>query len=231
MKSRTRYLLAAALWLVTIGLSLLIVANSVHYYLQPAAEIPFFTERPTVTNSPLWRSMFHYHVTGAIVCLLTGPFLLSTWLLRRSVAAHRVVGWAYVACVLVVSAPSGAYLALFAKGGVLGQIGFLVLAVAWFQSTLAGLLAIRAGDLLRHRRWMTWSYAWVTSAISFRLLYVGLSFVSNNDPAIYVWALWLSGAVSAAVALSLQPALPAPATSGSMAKPAPGSAYLEKGLV
>lgn len=212
------------LWTGTWALSLLIVVNSWHYFdaLSPGApasslnHIPFFAERPDVTSSPMWRGAFYYHVAGAVLCLLTGPLLLSQYLLRRSVRLHRVVGWAYVVAVLVVSAPSGAYLALFAKGGFLGQLGFLLLAIAWFQSTWAGLRAIQRGDLATHRRWMHWSYAWVHSAITFRLIYCALSLTTLPDRTNYIASLWLSLVTSSATALWMNRTRTLPERSWSM---------------
>ena len=187
-------------WVMTIPLSVLIVANTLPYFTLSAQE-PFLQEKGTLVSSPTWRISFYYHLAGASVCLLLGPVLLSAWALRRSRRLHRWLGWTYVSAVLCCAAPSGIYLSLYAKGGLPGQIGFLISGVAWFATTWAGLTAVRQGRLREHGILMVWSYALAWSAVGFRVFHLTLHELAVDREVNYVLSLWLSLLASVAVAL------------------------------
>lgn len=197
-RSRTpATLLRWTCWTAIVALSALVVANTLPYFsLRP--EFDFLVEKGALAFDPIWRSAFFFHIAGAIVCLVTGPLLMSRRLLRWARWAHRVLGWAYVLCALCISGPSALYLALHAKGGSWGTAGFLVLGVAWMATTFLGLRAIQQRRMQPHVSWMARSYALTLSALSFRVIQIGLFLGGVPDAENYVLSLWLSFAVSIA---------------------------------
>ena len=175
--------------------SALIGVNSAGY-LTGGGSHPFLLERPELARDAVWRACLATHVTGALVCLATGPVLLWNLVLKRSPALHRVLGRAYVAVVLGLAAPAGVALSFSAKGGVAGRAGFLVLAAAWFLTTALGLRDVHRGRLVPHAQWMVRSYALAMSAIHFRVIQTALFTLGAPNSASYVAAIWLSFLVS-----------------------------------
>jgi hypothetical protein len=54
-------------------------------------------------------------------------------------------------------------------GGPVAHVGFALLAVLWVGTAGAAYLAIREGDVTRHRRWVTRSYALALAAVTLRI--------------------------------------------------------------
>lgn len=183
------------LWLLAVLgnllLTALIVVNSLPYFDLSLAHA-FILDKGWLGELALWRAALYFHIAGSLICLLTGPLLLSTWTLRRSVATHRAVGKLYCFCTLFWAAPSGLLLAIAAKGGALGVSGFLALGLAWSGTTWLGLAAVWQRRMREHVAWMCRSYALAHSAISFRVFYIALDQLGCADGDAYVGALWLS---------------------------------------
>ena len=183
--------LALVGWVAYVLLGGLIIVNSLPYFTE-GERMPFLGEKGAVAESAAWRAALLVHVASGIVCLVAvaGQFFRS--LLRRYLWLHRWMGRAYVWTTLVFLCPSGAYLALFAKGGLAGQTGFLLLGGLMFQSTLAGQRAILRHDPSAHVRWMLRSFAMAATAITFRVLHLGFAAAGLAYATNYIASLWLS---------------------------------------
>ena len=167
----------------------LVVLESLPYF-SFADDLPFFQEKWAVYRTALWRVAFYVHVSGGLVCLVSALPQFSTTLLRRAPRVHRALGWTYVVSVLAFAAPAGLYMAVFAKGGIPGRLGFILLGVLLFHATWRGLERVRARDFRGHVAWMIRSYAMASSALTFRVFYVLLSVARVEDA--YVFSIWLS---------------------------------------
>ena len=83
---------------------------------------------------------------------------------------HRLIGRFYVIFSLIGSA-SAIVVAQRAQGGLAGVIGFTVLGVLWFTSTLAGFAAIAwFRNVPAHETFMQISVALAYSAVSLRIM-------------------------------------------------------------
>lgn len=171
----------------------LVVVESLPYYTF-ADDLPFFLEKWEVYRTTLWRAAFYVHVSGGLVCLLSALPQFSTMLLRRAPRMHRALGWTYVVSVLGLTAPAGLYMAIFAKGGMPGRVGFILLGVALFYTTWRGLERVRARDFRGHVAWMIRSYAMASSALTFRVFFLLLHAAGVGSA--YVTAIWLSFVVN-----------------------------------
>lgn len=181
--------------LAILAASLLLILQTARY-LTFDFHYAFLLERPLLTGQRLWSTCFYVHVAGGILCLSTAPILLWNGLRQGSRGLHRRVGRLHAVAALGWTAPTGLYLALFAKGGLLGQLGFGLLG-AWFTATsLLGIVAIRRGDLASHTVWMVRSYALILSAVWFRLFYHGLHVLGVDASVGYVLATWASLALA-----------------------------------
>ena len=107
------------------------------------------------------------HIVGAGVYALFGAFQFVSRLWRRGTGWHRNVGrWLLVPCGLIVGL-SGLWMTLFYPGtnSTAGAGATLLYALrllfgsGMVFSIVYGFIAIRRGDMIRHRAWMTRAYA------------------------------------------------------------------------
>ncbi|MEM7227470.1 MAG: DUF2306 domain-containing protein [Planctomycetota bacterium] len=192
---RSAMTVESILWVGVIALTGIIVINSLPYF-NGRLEHAFLIEKGTLALQPAYRTAFILHVAGAILCLSVGPLLFSRKLLRSQPRAHRYLGRMYALMVLVWAAPSGAYLAVFAKGGIWGQSNFMLLAIMWWIATFFGVRRAMRREIASHRRWMRRSYALATTAITFRLMHLILYFAAVPDHANYIASLWSTFALT-----------------------------------
>lgn len=141
------------------------------------------------------------HIAGGCVALLTGLFQVMPQMRARYRAAHRWLGVAYVAAVLVAGTAS-LPVAMLSTSPVSARVGFAVLGVLWLATTTLGLAAIINRNIAAHRRWMTRSYALTLAAVTLRIylpiaMAVGVSF-ETAYPAIG-WLCWVPNLVVAEV--------------------------------
>ena len=188
-------------WAAFLAGALLIMENSLRDF-GPGGEGLFIEQRGELGRQPLWKGCLIVHVAAGIVCLLAVLPQFSRKLLRRIPGLHRWCGRIYAASVLFVVCPTGIYLAFFAKGGLAGQAGFLLLGGATFHTTLRGVTAMVGGsrNLTAHREWMTRSFAYAASAITFRVYHFAFFLGGMAEDTNYVTSLWLSILGNAAVA-------------------------------
>lgn len=192
-----RWVFRAAV-LTTIGLSGLVIVNSLPYFSGRSA-LAFLEEKGPLASDPVWRLAFRGHVLGGIVCFLSAPLLFWNGLLSRFPKLHRWLGRLYGVSVLGWAGPTGLYLSFFAKGGLTGKSAFLGLGLLWWGATARGVQRIVAKRVAEHRRWMTRSYAMALSAVFFRLFHIAFFFLGLSDDPNYGLSLWLSLATSLVV--------------------------------
>ncbi|MGB0581180.1 MAG: DUF2306 domain-containing protein [Limisphaerales bacterium] len=178
-------------WIGFVYLSLIIVENSWPIVLTEDA-VPFLEERIELSEASLWRAMLALHVAAGIASLLASFLQFFRPLLDRLPWLHRWLGRVYTWSILGVLAPSGFYLAIYAKGGLAGIAGFVVLGIFTTHSTWMGWISIRRGRKRSHVTWMIRSFAMVTTAITFRIYNLGLAQMGVPLETVYILALYLS---------------------------------------
>ena len=140
------------------------------------------------------------HVFAAALTLAIGPFQFSSRLRARRPALHRGLGRVYLGVGVLVGGVAGLFMAVRAFGGWPSQLGFGLLAVGWLYTGLRAYLAIRAGQVAVHRRWMVRNFALSFAAVTLRLYLPG-SMVSGLPfelayPVI-AWLCWVPNVVVA----------------------------------
>jgi uncharacterized membrane protein len=108
------------------------------------------------------------HATLASTALLLGALQFFPGLRNRFRGWHRRAGTAYVACCLLAGL-AGLLLAFGSSSGPIATTGFGLLAVLWIVTTTQAWRYARARDFVRHRAWMTRSYALTFAAVTLRL--------------------------------------------------------------
>lgn len=134
----------------------------------------FLRLKQDVVDLPLWQWAFKIHVASSGLVLLAGFSQFFSGLRQRYPWWHRRFGWLYLVAVLVVAAPSGFVLALYAAGGFITQLCFVLLTLLWVISTLLALRYAICRRWLLHRDWMIRSFALSLSALSLRTWKMGL---------------------------------------------------------
>jgi hypothetical protein len=92
---------------------------------------------------------------------------------------------------IAIVCPTGMYLALYAKGGIVTQVGFMIqgILLAWF--TWRGVVAISNGKTPLHLQHMIRSYAVATVVLSFRIYHILFFFLDVPYLDNYAISQWL----------------------------------------
>ena len=115
------------------------------------------------------RIGIYAHVFASVVALALGPFQFSARLRARHLALHRWSGRLYLGVGVLVGGLAGLFMAAHAFGGLAARVGFSCLALGWLYTGSRAYIAIRAADIVSHRRWMVRNFALTFAAVTLRL--------------------------------------------------------------
>ncbi len=122
-----------------------------------------------VQSVPVYLFIFYIHVFSAGFALPAGFTQFNTRLLRNHPKVHRILGYIYVLSILVLAAPSGFFIGIFANGGMVAKTSFVTLSILWFVFTFKAIQAIKKKQYQSHKNYMIRSYALTLSALSLRM--------------------------------------------------------------
>ena len=137
-------------------------------YIPMGTDTAFLGIKQQYIDLPFYLPAFYIHVFTAIFALPAGMTQFSKTILRRYPGIHRLNGRIYVIAILLLGAPSGFLIGLYANGGMLSRISFCTLAILWTWFTAQALLKARAGELRAHKAYIYRSFALTLSAITLR---------------------------------------------------------------
>lgn len=164
-------LLSLAFWVPIVFLSLLLAHNALLYFTQ-GSEYGILPEKWTARQDWFWNVCFYIHLPTGILSLLSPLFLFSRLYYKGKLHLHRLIGQLYVWVTILLVCPTGIYLALYAKGGLITQVGFILQGLLLATFTYKGHKAIEQGDNQAHLAFMIRSYATVLVAVSFRIFHL-----------------------------------------------------------
>ena len=191
LKTIPRFLLLSLFWMPVVFFSGLVVYNTFPYF-SFHRDFTFLHEKGVLVDSPLWRFCFYVHIAASMVCLLSAFAQFSIRVLRKARRIHIILGQVYIYSILLFAAPAGIFMAFYAKGGIGGQLGFLVAGILWVFTTYQGLISIKSKNINAHIAWMMRSYALTLSALTFRIYHILFHFTEMEYMDNYVISLWLS---------------------------------------
>tara|TARA_R110002020_G_scaffold474793_2_gene707462 strand:- start:2714 stop:3343 length:630 start_codon:yes stop_codon:yes gene_type:complete len=119
-------------------------------------------------SNPIWNTAFYTHIILGGLALLIGWAQFPKAFRDRNRKLHKKTGMAYVTFVFF-SSLTGIYIGLFASGGVVSIIGFALLGIIWFLTTMMGWLKAKKHDFDAHEDWMILSYAACFAAVTLRI--------------------------------------------------------------
>ncbi len=152
------------------------------------------TKPSELLENPLWNIAFYQHITLGGISLICGWSQFSKKLRVKRLNLHRNLGKVYILAVLLAGA-AGLYLAFYATGGIIAQLGFGCLAILWLYTTGKAYYSIRHMAIEDHRHWMIRSYALCFAAVALRLwlpffqAVLGLEFILAYR--IVAWLCWV----------------------------------------
>ncbi|AYZ14475.1 DUF2306 domain-containing protein [Chryseobacterium arthrosphaerae] len=144
-----------------------------------------------VTARPEYLSFFYTHVYTSIFVLLSGFLAIP----KKDFGIgnfHRNMGKVYIFLILIFAAPSGIYMGVFANGGIVSKISFVILGILWWFSTLKAYRLARQKKFKQHKQWMWRSFAFTLSAITLRMWKVIIVYLFHPNPMdVYQIIAWL----------------------------------------
>jgi uncharacterized membrane protein len=152
----------------------------------------FLKIKQWIIHNRLWKSAFYVHVFTSSFCLLAGFTQFSEHWLKHYPLLHRSMGIGYVVVILFLAGPSGLIMSVYANGGPLSQLAFILLSVLWILFTYLGYHYARKGDIGRHRQFMIRSFALTLSALTLRAWKFGIVLFFRPQPMdLYMLVAWL----------------------------------------
>ncbi|AZA61784.1 DUF2306 domain-containing protein [Chryseobacterium indoltheticum] len=144
-----------------------------------------------VHDRPEYLWFFYTHVYTSIFILLAG-FLA---ILRKDFRLknfHINAGKIYIFLILLFAAPSGIYMGIFANGGFLSKISFIILGSLWWFFTFKAYQLARQKKFKEHKQWMWRSFALTISALTLRIWKVIIVYLFHPNPMdVYQIIAWL----------------------------------------
>ncbi len=151
-------------------------------YIPLKNDVSFLMIKQTeVVERPQYLYFFYTHVYTSIFVLLTG-FLA---ILRKDFGIrnfHKNAGKIYIFLILLFASPSGIYMGIFANGGFLSKISFVILGCLWWFSTYKAFNFAQQKKFKEHKQWMWRSFALTLSAITLRMWKVIIVYLFHPNP-------------------------------------------------
>ncbi len=171
MKDHLNVALKLCCWATIMFFALLLVHNALLYFsFDPSYGI--LPEKDlNLIKGGWYLPLFYIHVFFGIICLITPVLLFWGRQIKLSHSKHRLIGNFYVWSNILVLCPTGVYLALFAKGGTLAQVGFIVQGILVALFSFYGYKSTIKSKM-EHIQWMIRSYALATAVLTFRIFHI-----------------------------------------------------------
>lgn len=157
-----------------------------------AGLVAFKLQKPNFELTP-WVYVLYIHIVTALLALIIGPFQIFMKQTKERKRRHRLLGYVYVISI-TVSGIVSMYLSLFATGGWIAGLGFMLLDVLWVATTLTAIRKIIFKDQQAHKAWMLRSYSLTFAAVTLRLWLAPLALIFGDFEAGYrvvAWVCWI----------------------------------------
>ena len=184
-------------WTVMLLVATMPVLVSLGYLTLDPDKFPFTQQKAVYTAH---MTMLITHILASMLAILIGPFQYLPGIRKgRWLKVHRWLGRTYLLSVLF-GGLSGLYMAQFAHGGIITELGFGALAVLWLYSGYRAYRHIRNKELEAHRQWMIRNYALTFAGVMLRVwapLSVGMGADFTTTYIIIGWACWVPNLIVA----------------------------------
>lgn len=170
-------------------------------YIPVKLDVAFLAIKQDYIHFLHYRIAFFIHVFSSVFVLLAGFTQFSKYLRKKHPSIHRKIGWMYIICVLVFSAPSGFIIGIYANGGSFSQLAFCILAVLWFLYTYKATTSIAKHQIISHEIWMIRSFSLTLSALTLRAWkYIIVAMFQPRPMDVYQIVAWLGWVLNLVIA-------------------------------
>ena len=149
-------------------------------YIHFERNVDFLKTKQLIYHLKYWRVSFYIHVFTSPVVIISGLFQFNRWILKNHARIHRISGYVYILTVIFITGPAAFIMSLWANGGRIAQLSFVLLSILWVLFTYLAYHHVKKGSIDRHAKWMLRSYALTLSAVTLRF-YAYLFDVINLD--------------------------------------------------
>jgi uncharacterized membrane protein len=149
-------------------------------YIHFERNVDFLKTKQLIYHLKYWRVSFYIHVFTSPVVIISGLFQFNRWILKNHARIHRISGYAHILTVIFITGPAAFIMSLWANGGRIAQLSFVLLSILWILFTYLAYHHVKKGSIDRHAKWMLRSYALTLSAVTLRF-YAYLFDVFNLD--------------------------------------------------
>lgn len=191
LQQSVRFFTNMLFWVPVAVFSLLLIYNTLPYFTFSKAFV-FIEERSLLFQNPVYSAFFYLHIAAGAFCIGTALLQFSGYILKKRKKIHVWSGRIYVFVVLMIGAPTGMYMAFFAKGSFYERALFMFMALFWAFTTYQGLSTILQKNVLAHKIWMMRSYAMALTAVTFRVYHLLFYLLGWNHLENYEVSLWIS---------------------------------------
>lgn len=143
-----------------------------------------------IADSGWYLFAFRIHIAGGLLAISIGAFQLMLSFRKLGLRLHIFLGLIYVGSVMA-SGTTGLLIAQYAMGGLATHIGFSILAAVWCFFTVKAFMFGRNRDVIRHRSWISRSYALTFAAITQRTLLLVPLITGIEFMPVYQVSAWL----------------------------------------
>ena len=180
-------------WTVVIlFFSFLMIRLTIPYF-SFETDVDFLLTKQGILYNKIWLTSFYCHIAASPFILLAGMIQFNNYFLKNYKKIHRIVGKGYILLILLISAPSGFIMAIYANGGMPAKSSFLIISVLWWYFTWRSYKEIKNRNISAHRNFMIRSYALTLSAITLRLYTFTIPQLAHIPGVeLYVMVSWLS---------------------------------------
>lgn len=175
----------------------------VQYFIMDARQAGFVQLKLlfTSTLNSLWFIMLFIHIIFGIAALVIGPFALFAKFREKNINRHKKIGRIYMIGIFLAGV-SGLYLAFYATGGWVAQLGFAFLSTLWLFTAFQALVKVKNKNIQDHQRWMIRNYSLTFAAVTLRIWLVLFTLVFGFDNFNYsyptiAWLCWVPNLIVA----------------------------------
>lgn len=145
--------------------------------------------------------LIRVHILFSMVAVLVGPLQFWSTFRNRNPKIHKITGLVYITGVSV-GCLGALMLAPISHGGLVTHIGFSVLAILWFSTTIRAYSLILNHDWHHHREWMIRSYALGFAFVMLRFWFPVFQALGAPEAEAYqatAWVCWVPNLLIAEV--------------------------------
>jgi uncharacterized membrane protein len=136
--------------------------------------------------------LIQVHAIGGAIALILGLVQFQRVRKHMPARSHRYIGRTYAFSVLA-SSIAGMLMAVRSDAGIMAQLGFAGLAMAWFTTLGMAWVAIREHNQAKHQNyiWLNYALTWAAVTLRLEMPFLTIGFGIELGYTIVAWSCWV----------------------------------------